>query len=113
VPPPTPTQTPTPLPACSGFPNQPRLSVPANRVQLTNRSVLLDWRNTLCVDIYKVTVLKDSANGTPVVQQSGLALSQFKTPRLERGHKYYWFAEAYNTHGCLPSGIWSFTIKSK
>jgi hypothetical protein len=112
TPPPTPTPTPTALPTCPGLPNQPRLIAPASRTQLTNRSVLLDWRDTKCATSYNITVRQDSANGTPVVQQSGLPLapSQFKTARLARGHKYYWIVEACNSHGCLPSGTWSFTV---
>lgn len=119
LPSPTPTLTPTatppvtatPIPQCNSIPKKPKLLAPANVARVGDRNVSLDWSDIKCASSYRVTVRKDSVNGSLVVQKKGLHQSELQTPALTPGYTYYWFVKACNSKGCGTSDTWSFFVK--
>lgn len=104
------TPTATATPPCGTIPSKPKLLSPANGSQPSGRRIALDWKNAGCVSWYNVTVWMDSAQSTPVVEQTGLTGSASRTPKLARGHTYFWRVQACNANGCANSRRWEFEL---
>lgn len=107
----SPTYTPT-AQGCSTAPAKPKLSEPSNGSATSDQRVELHWQKSGCATSYRVIVRLGSASGTPVVEQT-VSQTEFKTPKLKRGHKYYWNVQACNDNGCTTSATWRFSVKSK
>lgn len=107
----TATRTPT-AQGCSTVPVKPKLSSPSNGAVKSDQAVDLHWEKVNCATRYRVTVRMDSTSGTTVVQQD-VTSTEFKTPKLKRGHKYYWSVQACNDKGCTKSATWNFSVKTK
>ncbi|MDL1896072.1 right-handed parallel beta-helix repeat-containing protein [Anaerolineae bacterium CFX7] len=106
----TPTATPTAPNECLQKPSAPALDAPANGAQPNRRRVVLTWQTSACANEYRVQVRADSRRGARVVNVVGLTASSFTTPRLARGHTYFWRVKACNSYGCAKSAWRTFAL---
>ncbi|RIK27073.1 MAG: hypothetical protein DCC52_09685 [Chloroflexi bacterium] len=91
-------------------PSAPALDAPANGAQPNRRRVVLTWQTSACANEYRVQVRADSRRGARVVNVVGLTASSFTTPRLARGHAYFWRVKACNSYGCAKSAWRTFAL---
>ncbi len=82
-------------------PEAPILESPADGFISPTRRVSLDWSDASCAVWYEIRVRRDRPAG-PLVAGEITAESRYRTPRLARGHAYFWRAAACNNWGCSP-----------
>jgi len=92
-------------------PGQVTLSSPADDAVEVSLTPNLNWANQAGADTYTVQVSTVSNFSSTVVDQSGLASSNYTLPApLAQGTEYFWRARAENEGGQGPfSAVWSFT----
>jgi hypothetical protein len=104
----TPTLGPT-VAACPNKPLAPTLLVPTDGKQVRYGTVYLDWTKVSCAASYYVVVKTGGLFGT-TVDEKGVYPSNYTTPILAAGRKYYWHVSACNWRGCTGSAWFSFTV---
>lgn len=92
-------------------PAAPTLSLPSNGAGNVPLTTLLDWSDVSGASTYNVQVATDTAFTNIVINQSGLAASQYSiTSGLNNNTQYYWRASAVNGAGTSPySSVFTFT----
>ncbi len=96
--------------ACLERPPAPTLVAPVSGARPNRRRVTLTWQTSTCATEYRVQVRQDRRRGASVAQAEGLTGLTFSTPRLARGHTYFWRVRACNAYGCTNSKWRSFTL---
>jgi predicted outer membrane repeat protein len=107
----TPTPTPPAADPCASKPSSPALVSPAANASVSTAKVPLDWTDTNCATTYKVLVKQDSKQGIKVAKKGGLIASQYTTPKLTKGHIYFWKTWACNAAGCVKSPWAQFNLQ--
>jgi uncharacterized repeat protein (TIGR01451 family) len=96
---------------CGVLPNKPVTISPPNGQSLKKATVLLDWSDVNCAVHYRVLVRQDSIANPNFLVVKKLPVSQYETPKLPRGHDYYWRGIACNGGGCKRSNWSMFTVE--
>ena len=91
-------------------PSAPILQSPPNNSTGQSLTPFLDWADVQGAQSYRVQVSEDTNFNNPIINQSGLSLSQHQvTANLQNNTLYYWRAAAGNTSGYGPwSSVWNF-----
>ncbi len=105
------TATPTLLAGCSNKPRRITIVKPLNGAILTQRRVLLDWKNVPCTGWYEVVVRDGSPSGKLMDAKRDLVVSEYKTKSLKPGHTFAWQVQACNALGCRKSDWFYFKIQ--
>jgi hypothetical protein len=95
---------------CVAAPTLPNILVPSDKEKLVTTNVLLDWTGPDCATDFTVVVRRGSKTGRLVFRQGGITETEFTTPPLPRGRKYFWQLIACNTSGCTTTDWRSFKI---
>lgn len=91
-------------------PAKPTLVAPADKQTLDTARVLLQWNRVPGASSYHIIVKQGSAKGTIVVDAITTSAVNFKTPKLPKGKKYYWYVFACKDAGCNSSTPRTFKI---
>lgn len=97
----------TPPCAPEGCAQAPILLTPGYEDTSQKRVVRLDWASRDCATSYKYLLRQDKEKG-PRIARGTVKNTHVKTPKLLRGHAYYWRVRACNSVSC---GVWSFYSK--
>ncbi len=91
-------------------PSAPTLSSPANGSAGISSSPTLSWNTSAGATSYRVQVSTDSAFGTSVLDQSGIATTSLTASGLAANTRYFWRVNASNSGGSsVYSATWTFT----
>ncbi len=93
---------------CAAKPAAPNLVAPVQDASVNKARVRLKWNVVECATKYKIVVRADSPHGTRVAHNNNVQATQYKTPKLDAGHTFFWRVTACNTFGCTKSGWASF-----
>lgn len=96
---------------CTSAPNMPTQLSPVAAALIKQRAVLLDWSDSNCAGFYRIAVRKGAPNGPKVASANHLKVSQYTTPKLDKGFDYYWRARACNGIGCVNTPWQMFHVK--
>ena len=97
-----------------GAPDKPQLTSPSNGASGVALQPLINWQDASGADTYNLVVSKSSELTDPVINETGIAVSEYQvTSDLDSGALYYWRVTAVNVHGTTQSdNIWSFSTLS-
>ena len=90
-------------------PSTPLLLKPPNKSHVTKAAIRLKWTAADRALYYRVTIRQDAINGKKI-SAARVTDTTYKTPKLERGHWYYWKIRACSHVGCTNSHIARFYI---
>lgn len=84
---------------------KPILTSPVKGSVVSKAKVILDWGDVNSAALYEATVYQDNKQGSLVVDKT-VGLSTVKTPKLAKGHHFYWRVRACDLAGCGPWSKW-------
>lgn len=88
----------------------PQLLTPSNGESVGANPPFMDWTDVNGATRYVFNIRQDAKNGTTVVLDKNVLVSEYNPPALDSGHTYFWFVKACNLGGCVKSQVFTFSI---